>query len=307
MATLGTVQVPESTGGASQCCPCADQSGCNCPGGCSIICQSRSSADGQAVFVGYAEFINPSIPPLYYRTLTVSGGWSAIGGPNSGGCAIISCSADASYSGANTYGKVTRAFTNGAAVVVGGSCAVTGVSTGPVADITGAITVNDSGIGATDDFTKTSHTLIQSFACVQSGGGGFGAAQMQAQSSASNLTDVDEPADAIAFALIGIPWSGTDCSTNYSVTQAPEAGSRTFAFRAAQVQVSMSGTPGGTYQISVQLSQRAYGTSDPLVPIGLLVFELTLPPSGTGVSEYQQIPNVSGEEVHATGCTVQAI
>lgn len=299
MASSGTAQIVNPAGG---CCPCSEQVGCSCgPPPCSMVCESRTSVSGLATFCGFAEFGTPSNPPVYYRTMNLSGGFGGTGGANNG-CTIPSCSASATYSGANSYDKTTCALTEAGSFVIAG-CRNAGPL--PRLDISGAdLFWNGVTFGFTDLFTTTTHQLLISGACVVSGSG-FADAQISAMSALASLGDLDQADDAIARAVAGRAWTGTDCSKNFSSTTQVLAGQRTFAFIAAQVQVSIGlPIPGVTYNVQVTLGERAVGTVAPLTPFGLLAFSITAPPAGPAISAYQQIPNAEGLEIHATGCAI---
>lgn len=266
-----------------------------------MACEARTSVSGLATFCGFPEFGTPSNPPVYYRTMTLTGGFGGTGGANNG-CTIPSCSVSATYSGVNAYDKTTCALTEAGSFVIAG-CRNAGPT--PRLDILGGdLFWNGVTFGFTDLFTTTTHRLVISGACVLSGSG-FTDGQISSMTALANLTDQDQVSDAVDRAVAGRPWTGTDCSRNFSSTTQVLPGQRTFAFTAAQVQVSIGlPIPGVTYNVQVTLGERAVGTVAPLTPFGLLAFSITAPPAGPAISAYQQIPNEEGLEIHATGCTI---
>lgn len=301
MAVEGEVNILNAAGTA--CCPCSEQLNCSCSPICGLVCQSRTSPDGTAHFCSqaFAEFANPSNPPIYYRTMSLSGSTTvSCGGPS---CSPVTPNVTLAYSGQNNVDKNTCIYTEGGILSnsISGNSAASDVSSSVIIGAVGGVTFNIS-----DGFTQTEHYLISNGAgnCVLSGSGFTGCIQPTCNGINSVLSNQDLPTDAIARAVVGRAWGGVDCTLNFSSISTWGHGSRQFSFRQAQCQVTYYGVPGSNHNILVGLWQRPAGSTDPLVEVGGLNFGITVPPSGNAVSAFQIIPTQVGYDTFAQGCTV---
>jgi hypothetical protein len=85
----------------------------------SIKCSHRG---GTASLCGFAEFTNPSTPPVYYLTATGSGSWRRTL-YSDGGCSIIAACDGNDYSGTLDYDPTTCILTdNGQRTILQGGC-----------------------------------------------------------------------------------------------------------------------------------------------------------------------------------------
>lgn len=298
MEAVGTVQVPNALGTA--CCDCSVQLGCSCSPVCSVVCQARSSASGNASFCGFPEYTNPHNPPLFYRTMQLNGSSTAdCGGPS---CSPATPAATITYSGQNSYDKTTCVYTQNGNLLnsVSGNFSRSDIQANDLADM-----VSGVGFNVSDGYTQTEHYLIMnSSGCVLSGSGFTGCIPPPASGINAVLSDQDQLADAVARAVVGRAWGGTDCQSNYSFATANAPGSKIFAFQEAQAQVTYFGVPGTNHTLLVNLYQRPHGTTDPWVEVGGLIFDITVPPGGNAVSAWQTLPFQAGLDIMASGCTV---
>ena len=308
MPSLGQVNIPDPSG--TKCCDCGVQNGCSCGAGpCGVLCQTISGPGGKASFCGFAEYV-PSVPPNYYLSRTLSGGSSTnCGGPS---CSPVTCTQSYTYQGSNTIDPVTCVETDNATITISGSCSVnTGTfarSDVQVGDAQGFVT--GVSFNFSDQYpTPYQHNLVNGGtpgACILSGSGFTGCIQPSSNGGNGQLSSMETYQQAVNRAISGQAWSAVgDCSKAFSSVTPPAAGSRSFKFTLAQVQVTFYGVPGSNHKLIVSLGQRGAGSSDPLVPYGQLIFSITVPPSGNAASSFQQIPLVAGSDIVATGCTVQ--
>ena len=309
MADPGTIQVPDPSG--TKCCDCAAQVGCSCGALCSFKCRSIA---GSAIFCGYPEYV-PSVPPLYYRTKTLSGGWTfAIQGFE--GCGPGSnplCDSQLTYAGSGRYDKTTCVLTSTMTRTTDGGCfgdasSCQSAAVVPVSDIS-PVDCNECGVIGLNNppIELTTGVTIPGDGCGQSSSGVIGG--VASGEAISVLSDLDTIADAVLRETGPDPaWqspSQGDCFASTSYTTAWD--SPTFAFSKAQVQVTIPGTVHGhTYQVTIKLSERATGSVAPYAPFGLL--EVTVSGvDGTTLTPWVDIPMEEGLQIAATACSVADI
>lgn len=290
-----------------ECCDCASQSNCQCgPPPCVTTCQSRPATNGLAQFCGFAEYVNPSNPPVYYRTKTLYGsifiGNFGPGCYTPGACGYCSVA----WSGANKYDKNTCAYTQGGTITGGGGCQ------NPFSSPTNDVLISflgcaGCGTSGVDSYTRTTHSIAPNFNCTPNFSG-FWACQVIQYNQAIEavLGDEDTYDDAIERAVVNVPWAGKNCDQNFSVTTIPRPGQNVFYFKQAQFMVSFAGgIAGHTYQFIVTLQERAVGTDTPLVPYAIVTIEAQALPGQTAINTgWQPIPNVPGLEIYARLCRV---
>jgi hypothetical protein len=301
------VQIPQNPPTAT-CCPCPDTFDCNCNQGCQIKCRSMATF---ATFCGYAEYTDPSVPPVYYLTQQLTGSADCSCGQNAFFCSSYECTNVITYSGEGVYDVNTCAFTNSGQVLNTGEC-----NGGPS-------TLSRNGVEESDIFctdvqpfldtavTQTTFSITTPMTC-RSGESGFNAGECTSSSCQSILGNQDTIDNAIKRATPSTPtWDESDngnCAEHTSWTALWEAGSREFAFQTAQVQVSVpNAMPGGTYQVTIMLSSRDTGSSGAFVPYGELSVTVQGAMTGPTLTPWIQLPQEQsgGIEIAAVGCTIQ--
>lgn len=263
-------------------------------------CGARS---GFANYCGYAEYV-PLNPPNYYHTQTLSGTF-VVKTFTGSACTGVEADQTLTYSGASSYNSTTCAKTIGGQFSSSGAVCSTVVETQE--NIGQGFGAFCTGCGCGGIITESA--TVFSIAPTSPGfcivcGGGFEGAECTQGPWQSVLSDRDTEEQAVARATVGTPYSGTDCGANYSYTTTVLPGQTEFAYQDAQVQVVLpTPKPGGVYQVTVTLLERATGSGGTLTPYGTLAFQLTAPATGPAASAFQQIPLVQGLEIHATACS----
>lgn len=302
----GTVQVPNANGSA--CCECGAQgSGCSCNPLGSILCHSRG---GFACFCGFAEYTNPSNPPLYYLKKTLSGSMSFQNGPP--GCVSFTCSQSWTYSGSTTYDPNTCGITQTGQLTTSNGCGAGGVvATGEVH----SGDINSFG-GATwpinDVYDQVSHSLINPNVgnCVYNSTG-TGDNLLGTSSCAAILSQLDTTTNAInRYIATNHPaWGGTtDCNGACSFILSWGPGQTCFAFSQAQVMASVTNpVPGHSYKMTIQLVRKP-AAGGVAANFAQLVQTVICPPTGPCQTGWLDIPATDLDyAVCASSVTVQDV
>lgn len=120
------------------------------------------------------------------------------------------------------------------------------------------------------------------------------------------LTKEDTDQDAIDRAMICTSWgSPEDCTPEAGGTAfiTPRTTGVTFGFRECQVRGVAATIVGHTYQMTIGIYNRVYGTSGPFVSAGSIVITFTASDT-ISTTPWQLIPNTEGFETRAVSCNV---
>lgn len=269
-----------------------------------FISETRYS-DISVTLYGYSEYADASTPPKKYLRMTADGELHRC-------FYLTSCGVDFTgvdkfvYYGHNSIDIATGAETSGAKqdIYQGGTCASP--------NLLGTFDVDASAFDATGSFTTiaTQSRLVSTSTGTGCQYGTEGELTRWADSNGVRTKTLSiENTEEDAAAAVAATW--TDWAESFATAATHQLRTTGFVFAERQLQlrlrtrnIDMRGTPSTTFVVTVAVSRRAYGSSDPFVASDPITFPLATDTSGKILETATKIQCPAGYEQMITSVSL---